>query len=53
MRDDKHEPKPMMAARLQEEARTKLAKRTAKRSRFLDLALSQGGDFEPAGRLAG
>ncbi|MGN8140147.1 MULTISPECIES: hypothetical protein [Pseudomonas] len=49
----KHEPKPMMAARFQAEARATLAKRTNKPSRFLDLALAKDRDFEPVGRLAG
>lgn len=49
----KHEPKPMMAARFQNEARATLAKRTDKSSRFLDLALAKGREFEPVGRLAG
>lgn len=53
MQKPKHEPKPMMAARFQAEARAKLAKRSEKRSRFLDVALSKGRDFEPVGRLAG
>ncbi|MBY8935207.1 hypothetical protein [Pseudomonas fluorescens] len=53
MKKSKHEPKPVMAARLQAEAREVLAKRSGKRSRFLDVALSNGSDFEPVGRLAG
>lgn len=53
MQKPKHEPKPMMAARFQAEARATLASRTAKRSRFLDVALSKGREFEPVGRLAG
>ncbi|MDX9671806.1 MULTISPECIES: hypothetical protein [unclassified Pseudomonas] len=53
MKKSKNEPKPMMAARLQAEAREVLAKRSSKRSRFLDVALSNGSDFEPVGRLAG
>lgn len=53
MRRTKHEPKPAMVARLQAEARAALTQRTEKRSRFLDAALSNGPDFEPAGRLAG
>lgn len=53
MQKPKHEPKPIMAARFQEEARAMLAKRTDKRSRFLDLALSNGREVEPVGRLAG
>ncbi|ROO02983.1 hypothetical protein BK674_01325 [Pseudomonas moraviensis] len=53
MKKSKHEPKPMMAARFQAEAREVLAKRSDKRSRFLDVALSNGSDFEPVGRLAG
>ncbi|WP_263597609.1 hypothetical protein [Pseudomonas fluorescens] len=43
----------MMAARFQADAREALAKRSGKRSRFLDVALSNGSDFEPVGRLAG
>lgn len=38
---------------LRDEARAVLSKRTSKRSRFLDAALSNGPDFEPTGRLAG
>jgi len=53
MKKPKHEPKPMMAARFQAEARAVLAKRSDKRSRFLDVALAQGAEFEPVGRLAG
>jgi hypothetical protein len=53
MQKPKHEPKPMMVARFQAEARAALAKRSDKRSRFLDVALSNGRDFEPVGRLAG
>ncbi|WP_332764130.1 hypothetical protein [Pseudomonas koreensis] len=53
MKKSKHEPKPMMAARFQAEAREVLAKRSGKRSRFLDAALSKGSDFESVGRLAG
>ena len=53
MKKSKHEPKPMMAARFQAEAREALAKRSGKRSRFLDVALAKGSDFEPVGRLAG
>jgi hypothetical protein len=53
MKKSKHEPKPLMAARLKAEAREVLAKRSGKRSRFVDVALSGGIDFEPVGRLAG
>lgn len=53
VRKTKHEPKPAMVARIQAEARAALAQRTEKRSRFLDAALSNGPDVEPAGRLAG
>lgn len=53
MRKAKHEMKPLMAARLQAEAHAVLAQRTDKRSRFLDLALANGRDLEPVGRLAG
>ena len=53
MQKSKHESKPMMVARLQGEAREVLANRSNKRSRFLDVALSNGVGFEPVGRLAG
>lgn len=53
MQKPKHEPKPMMAARFQAEARAVLATRSVKASRFLDVAMSKGRDFEPVGRLAG
>ncbi|MFJ4545970.1 hypothetical protein ACIP1X_20520 [Pseudomonas sp. NPDC088885] len=53
MQKQKHEPKPLMAARFEAEAREVLANRSNKRSRFLDVALSKGADFEPVGRLAG
>lgn len=53
MKKPKHEPKPMMAARFQAEARAKLAARTANRGRFLDLASAKDLEFEPVGRLAG
>lgn len=53
MQKPKHEPKPLMAARFQAEARIKMAKRSDKQSRFLDVALSKGREFEPVGRLAG
>lgn len=53
MQKPKHEPKPVMVARFQAEARAALAKRSDKRSRFLDVVLSNGRDFEPVGRLAG
>lgn len=53
MQKTKHEPKPMMAARFQAEARAALANRSDKRSRFLDAALSKGIELEPVGRLAG
>lgn len=39
--------------RARAEARAVLAKRTEKRSRFLDAALSHGPEFEPVGCLAG
>lgn len=42
-----------MTARFQTEARAVLAQRTEKRSRFLNVALADGPDFEPIGRLAG
>lgn len=53
MKKPKHEPKPLMTARFQAEARAVLAQRTGNASRFLDSALSKGRDFEPVGRLAG
>ena len=43
----------MTAARFQAEARAKLAQRTDNPSRFLDLAVAKGREFEPVGRLAG
>lgn len=42
-----------MAARFRSEAIATLAKRTDKRSRFLDLALSKGREVEPVGRICG
>lgn len=53
MHKPKHEPEPIMAARLRVEARAMLAMRADKRSRFLDVALCNGREFEPVGRLAG
>ncbi len=53
MHKPKHEPKPLMTARFQAEARQLMAKRSNTQSRFLDVALSKGRDFEPVGRLAG
>jgi hypothetical protein len=53
MQKPEDEPKPLMAARLRNEAIATLAKRTDKRSRFLDLALSNGCEVEPAGWLCG
>lgn len=53
MQKPKHEPKPLMAARFQAEARMMMANRSDKQSRFLDVALSKGREFEPVGRLAG
>lgn len=53
MKKPKHEPNPMLAARFQADARALLAKRSDKRSRFLDAALAQGVEFEPVGPLAG
>lgn len=53
MKKPKHEPKPMLAARFQAEARAVLAKRSDKRSRFLDAALAQGSKIETIGRLSG
>lgn len=42
-----------MISRYQAEAQAVLAKRTDKRDRFLDSALSNGPEFEPVGCLAG
>ena len=53
MQKPKHEPKPLMVARLQAEARAVLAQRSGDASRFLDAALTKGRDIEPLGRLAG
>jgi hypothetical protein len=53
MRKSKHEQKRVMAARYHAEARALLAQRSFKASRFLDVALSNGREFEPVGRLAG
>lgn len=53
MKKPKHEPKPLMAARFQAEARAVLAQRSGNASRFLDAALVKGRDIEPVGRLAG
>ncbi|WP_406819669.1 hypothetical protein [Pseudomonas sp. KnCO4] len=52
MKQAKHEPKPLMAARFQAEARQVLAKRSSQ-GRFIDIALSKGRDIEPVGRMAG
>ncbi|MBP2082882.1 MULTISPECIES: hypothetical protein [Pseudomonas] len=52
MKQIKHEPKPLMTARLQAEARQALAKRS-NQSRFLDIAASKDRSWEPVGRLAG
>lgn len=53
MKKPKHEAKPIRAARYQAEARATLAQRADNPSRFLDLALAKGREFEPIGRLAG
>lgn len=53
MKKQKHEPKPLMAARFQTEAHAVLAQRSGNASRFLDAALTKGRDIEPVGRLAG
>ena len=53
MQKPKHEPKPLMAARFQAEARAVLAQRSGNASRFFDAALTKGRDIEPLGRLAG
>lgn len=52
MKQIKHEPKPLMAARFQAEARQALAKRTSQ-GRFIDIAASKDRSWEPVGRLAG
>lgn len=52
MKQIKHDPKPLMAARFQAEARLALAKRS-NQSRFLDIAASKDQNWEPVGRLAG
>ncbi|WBM48014.1 hypothetical protein [Pseudomonas putida] len=52
MKQIKHEPKPLMAARFQAEARQALAKRTSL-GRFIDIAASKDRSWEPVGRLAG
>ncbi|MFJ2693980.1 hypothetical protein [Pseudomonas sp. NPDC087336] len=43
----------LLAARFQLEAQAVLRARTARASRFLDIALSAGRDVEPVGLLAG
>jgi len=53
VKKSKHDPKPLMAARFQAEARAALAKRKATSGRFLDIALTKDPEFEPVGRLAG
>lgn len=53
MNKQKHEPERMMVARFQAEARATLTQRADNPSRFLDLALAEGREFEPVGRLAG
>ncbi|MBX6691910.1 hypothetical protein I8746_20120 [Pseudomonas sp. USTB-Z] len=52
MKQIKHEPKPLMIARFQAEARQALPKRS-NQSRFLDIAASKDRSWEPVGRLAG
>ncbi|MBA6097146.1 hypothetical protein A3L25_023995 [Pseudomonas putida] len=52
MRQIKQEPKPLMAARFQAEAREALAKRSSQ-GRFIDIAASKDRSWEPVGRLAG
>lgn len=52
MKQIKHEPKALMAARFQAEARQLLAKRSSQ-GRFLDIAASKGRSMEPVGRMAG
>lgn len=49
----KHEPKPLMAARIQSEVRVVLAKRAERQGRFLDTAAAKGREMEPIGRMAG
>lgn len=41
------------AAPLRAQARCRLERRTSRASRFLDVALSLGKEFEPVGLLAG
>ena len=53
MKKPKHEPKAMMAARFQAEARQILANRTGQQSRFLNIAAAKGRYLEPVGRMAG
>lgn len=52
MKKIKREPKPLMAARFQAEARQKLAKRSSQ-GRFLDTAAYLDWELEPTGRMAG
>ncbi|MBA1280440.1 hypothetical protein [Stutzerimonas stutzeri] len=53
MKKLKHEPKALMVARYQAEARALLSKRTARQSRLLSIAASSSRDMEPVGRMAG
>ncbi|WP_236490839.1 hypothetical protein [Pseudomonas syringae] len=53
MKQVKHEPKALMAARFQAEARLVLAKRVGRQGRLLDIAAAKGRELEPVGRMAG
>jgi hypothetical protein len=53
MKKTKQETPAAEEESLRAEARAVLAKRSLKRSRFLDAALSSGPKIEPIGRLAG
>ncbi|WP_177325488.1 MULTISPECIES: hypothetical protein [unclassified Pseudomonas] len=52
MKQIKREPKPLVAARFQAEARQALAKCSSK-GRFLEIAASKDRSWEPVGRMAG
>ncbi len=53
MKKHKHEPKAVMVARFQAEARAVLSKRGDRQSRLLNIAASSRRDMEPVGRMAG
>ena len=53
MNKRKHEPKPLMTARFQAEARLVLSKRTNHQGRLLAVAAEVGAQLEPAGQMAG